>query len=392
MSKPMVETVTLPDGTEATVTDRPEAWWTSQKASGYVRPSMLAPDPRQPRQSMDPERLAALHRSIAQSGVRETLVVTPLHLTPWADVEEQYKGCFFLIVSGHRRWNGTNLAEIGAIPIEVRIYKSRRDHHLDRSLLNKGRDDLTELDEGYEILNLREDGWKIDELTAHFGIAVPQLYNRINLTKLHPDIQQMLLPVPGERKKKPLPTTVAGILGGVKTPTSDELETLFEDLGEHSNHKRTEESFDGLDDDARRFELQRLLLGVVKRRNLSSEQAVEFIREQTLQLKASQGASGRKTQRYQPKRRKEILSNLLKDVTGSVVMDWTPTEFRRIFELASREEVAVYVKRLGVTAELLHGLCKVLAEIRDEKKEVSPEVRALIERVQGSRTKAEVAQ
>jgi ParB/RepB/Spo0J family partition protein len=386
MNKPALESVTLLDGTEVTVSDIPEDWWTVAKGSGYVRPDMLAPDPQQPRQYMDPERLAELQRSIAASGVRETLIVTPRKLAPWAKVEEKFKHCFFIIVSGHRRWYCTNLAGLPVIPIEVRIYKSRKEHNLDRSLLNKGRDDLTELDVGFEIVNLREDGWTIDELAAHFGMSTPQLYNRINLTQLHPDIQQLLLPTPGNRKKNALPVTTAGVLGGVKSPTPEELETLFENLGSVANgedQKERERDFNYLDDDERRFELQKLLLSVIQRRSLGTVRAVEFIREQALRLTTSHKRYGRETERYQPRRRKEILHNLMNEITGSVVMDWTPAELQRIFELASYEEVEVYITHLREAAQFLTGLERILNGILDKKRKMSPAVREVVERVQG---------
>jgi len=387
MNKLVVESVTLPDGTEVTVSNVPEEWWTMTKGSGYVRPGMLAPDPRQPRQYMDPERLAELQQSIAASGVRETLIVTPRKLAPWAKVGEEFEKCFFIIVSGHRRWNCTNLAGLPAIPVEVRIYKSHKEHNLDRSLLNKGRDDLTELDVGFEIVNLREDGWTIDELAAHFGMATSQLYNRINLTQLHPDIQQLLLPTPGNRKKNTLPVTTAGVLGGVKSPTFEELETLYENLGSVANgedQEKQERDFSYLDGDERRFELQKLLFSIIQRRSLGTTRAIEFIREQALRFTASHKRGyERKTARYQPRRRKEILRNLMSDITGSVVMDWTPVELQRIFDLASREEVEAYITHLHEAAEFLTGLERILNNIRNKKKEMSPAVRELIDKVQG---------
>ena len=73
----------------------------------------------------------------------------------------------------------------------------------------------------------------------------------------------------------------------------------------------------------------------------------------------------------------------MSEITGSVVMDWTPTELRRIFELASREEVEAYINHLHEAAEFLSGLERILSGIRDKKKEMSPAVREAIEKAHG---------
>lgn len=386
MDRPCVETVLLPNGNKVSVSNIPEEWWESSDGAGYVSPDMLAPDPKQPRRTMDPVRLAELQKSVATSGVCETIVVTPLKFAPWAKVEAKYKDRFFLIVSGHRRWTSAELASLKAVPIDVRIYRSAKEHHLERSLLNKNHDGLTELDVGYEIVELKKDGWKVHELSEKFGMAVPQLYNRINLTRLHPDIQELLQPHEGRHRKTMLPITTAGALGNVSSPKPEELEKVYDDLG-HTKDIYGESlrgrDFTYLDEDERRFELQKLLLSVIQARSLGTTRAVEFIRDRVLRLSAAHAAGGRKTERYQPRRRKEVLRNLIGDVTGSVVMDWPPAELRRVFELASREEVDAFVTSLHEAAAFLNGLEQILSSIRDGKKEMSAEVRELIESAHG---------
>lgn len=380
MTTVSLKTVVLPDGDKVTVSIVPEDWWTKHNASGYVSPNTIAPDPKNPRRHISPARQVELNESIKTRGVRQQLIVTPRHLAPWASVLPEQEHCFFLAVSGHRRRHGAMEASLGAVPIKVAVYKSEKDHRMDMSLLNKGQDDLSPLEEGYEIVTLQDLGWKVDDLSKSFGLAVPQLYGRMHLTKLHPDIQAMLDPeLPRERR---LAVTLGGFLGGVKVPTVDELEELFVNLSPSVKREEitTDVELEKADENGLRFLLQKLLLAVIRRRNLSSDQAVEFIRDRTLQLKAHHGAAAKKPQRFQPQRRKDILESLIKEVTGSVVVDWPPQEIRRIFELSSREEVEEFMQSMQRAGQIFITLAEILVKIRDEKKPSHPDVIRLMER------------
>ena len=97
------EFVTLPDESVVEVSERSLKWWTEPNGSGFVSTKMLAPDPKQPRRYINPERLAELYGSIKSRGVREIITVTPLKHAPWTTVDSEHASAFFLIVSGHRR-------------------------------------------------------------------------------------------------------------------------------------------------------------------------------------------------------------------------------------------------------------------------------------------------
>jgi len=120
--------------------------------------------------------------------------------------------------------------------------------------------------------------------------------------------------------------------------------------------------------------LQKLLLTVIQQRSLSSNRAIELIREHALRLESANRATGRKTQRYQPRRRKRAIRGLVDGITGSAVMDWPPKEFDKIFELSSREEIEEFIATLQEGEEFLGGLVKILAKIRDAKKPTYPDV------------------
>ncbi|MAG12294.1 hypothetical protein CL630_00575 [bacterium] len=381
MNTLLLKIVTLPDGSDVEVSETPLEWWTKPNKSGFVRTNMLAPDPKQPRRHINSERLKELHKSIASCGVRETITVTPLSHVPWATIDSEHNDAFFLIVSGHRRWNGACLGELSAVPIRVIIYESEKDHRIDASLLNANREELSALEQGFEFARLRELKWKINELSAHFGIALPQLYGRMNLTRLHPDIQKLLDPeLPRKRR---LSVNVGGTLGGVKTPTLEELKDAYEILSDTAGIELAEpsEEVGNIDDDVRRFSLQKLLLTVIQQRSLSSKRAIELIREHSLRLKSANRAAGRKTERYQPRRRKRAIHGLVDGITGSVVMDWSPREFDKIFELSPREEVEEFIATLQEGEGFLGGLVKILTKIRDAKKPTHSDVlRAMRER------------
>lgn len=373
MDTMLQHSATLPTGEIVAVSHTPEEWWTTQNGSGYVHPNMLAPDPAQPRKHINPDRLAELQESIASVGVRETITVTPFTHAPWVKAEPGYEGAFFLIVSGHRRWNGARAVELKGVPVRVKIYDSKKEHTLDTSLLNKGREDLTPLEEGWEIVRLKKE-YKIDDLAKMFGVALPQLYNRMNLTKLHPDIQALLDPELPPKQR--LPTTIGGILGGVSAPSVEELDSFIEKFPAVKSDVVTEY----LDENERRFLLQKLLLQIIQLRQLNSARAIEFVRDRTLSFKSSAGRGGKKPERYEPKRRKEVLDNFVKEIIGTVIMDWPPAELRRIFELSSREDVEERLTKLKGATDFLLGLQSILEKLRDEKKPMHPDVLRLMQR------------
>lgn len=373
-------TAVLPDGNRVVVSLTKEPWWEQDNASGYVRPDMLAPDPQQPRKHMNADKLAELRESVAASGVRQAIVVTPLSKAPWAVVAPEHARLPFLIVAGHRRDKCALESHLGAVPIMVRVYASEKEHHMDRSLLNYGHEDLSEIEQGWEAVALRDEGWKIEELCERFGIQAPGLYARMNLTKLAPELQHLLdpkLPI-----KKRLGTTLGGALGGVKQPTPKELVELLESFSDIvSQDDIIPEGPTKLDDTGRRFALQRMLFEVIHRRSLPSERAVEFVHEQAHTLLAAQtGNTGAPVRRYEPHRRREILAGLVKSVQSSVVVDWKPEEFRRIFEYEPYESLEAVIKSYQAIADFFLGVIKILKTILATKKPTHPDVLKLHDR------------
>ena len=356
----------------STVTPRtPPAWWYKDEASGRIDPALLAPDPEQPRQHMEETALAELTESVASVGVREPITVTPCDKAPWTAVADEYQGLPFLVVSGHRRRVSALDAQCGLVPIRVRIYADAQEHELDRSLLNKNRADLTELEEGREIVRLREKGVILADLGKAFGCSVTKLYNRIHLTMLHPSLQDMLDPALPSKQR--LPATVGASLGGVKVPTVEELEELHASFSEF-----TTQSIEGVeyqDDDERRLHAQLLLYDVIRARNLGSVRAVAFVKEHALKLSASGTGRHPNAQRQEPARRREQFDTWLKNLSDTPIIDWRPEEWKRVFEYMSYEDLEDIIGRVEDAHGLLGQIKNRLESIKSTKKPTPEAVR-----------------
>lgn len=351
-------------------------WWHENEASGRIDPALLAPDPKQPRRYMEETALEELTESVASVGVRDPITVTPLDKAPWAKVADEHHGLPFLVVSGHRRRASSLKAKLDSVPILVRIYASPQEHALDRSLLNKNHADLTELEEGYEIVQLKEQGLTLVELGKAFGCSVGHLYNRMHLTTLHPSLQEMLDPaLPPKRR---LPTTVGGALGSVKVPTVEELEELHTSFGKFTDQPVDELEY--LDDNERRLHAQLLLHDVIRARNLSSVRAVAFIKEHALKLSASGTGRHPHIQRQEPARRREHFDNWLKILSDTPVIDWRADEWRRVFEYVSYEDLEKIIGRVQETCGLLDQVKKRLESLKSTKKPMSEAVRKVLNR------------
>jgi ParB/RepB/Spo0J family partition protein len=377
-----IHRVSLPDDTFASVSSVPEDWWSVPNGSGFVDPKMLAPDPNQPRKMMTESRLRELQESVASKGVRESIAVTPRHHTPWAAVAKEHDHCYFIIVSGHRRVQAAIRSGIGAVPVKVVIYKNEADHREDAALLNANREDINEIEEGETFVYLRSLGRTIEQLATTFGKEAVQVYGRINLTKLHHDIQEMVLNRDGRRRRQ-LSVTAAEILGGVKAPTAEELEHLFERFSEYVTMEeiiRKRKPSDLVEQECR-FAMQKIIVAVIKKRNLTATRAVELIREQTLTFLAHRGSQQHKrAERFRPGRRIDILETMVKDLQTSVVIDWSSQEFFRIFENRSREDVDDFLNRLIQAKEQLTKIENIVLGIRNSKRATSPEVLRIIEK------------
>jgi ParB/RepB/Spo0J family partition protein len=367
-----MDTVQYTNGKTEAVPTHPPDWWFVDEGSGRIRPTLLALDSEQPRKHMEPGALLELKESVVSVGVREPITVTPISMTPWASIDETDQDLPFLVVSGHRRTTVALDAQLESVPIRVRIYKNAQEHELDRSLLNKNRADLTELEEGFEIIRLKDKGLTLDALSKAFGCSVAQLYNRIHLTTLPESLQKLLDPsLPAKRR---LPTTVGAALGSTKVPTKNELIQLHELFGEYTDQPL--EEIEHIDDQGRRHHAQLLLYDVIQSRKLKSVRAVAFIKEHSLKLSASGRAQHRSKKREEPARKRELFETWLTSIGDSLIIDWRPEEWRRVFEYVPYEDLEEVLGRINEAEGLLEQIKKRLESIQSTKKPTSAAVKA----------------
>jgi ParB family chromosome partitioning protein len=148
-----------------------------------IDPTVIEPNPRQPRQGFDGDALAELVHSIREFGLMQPVVVRPLDKLDGAAARYQ-------LVMGERRWRAAQQAGLTAIPAIVR--DTGDDNLLRDALLeNIHRVQLNPLEEAaaYQQL-LDEFGVTHDELAGRIGRSRPLITNMIRLLRLPIAVQR----------------------------------------------------------------------------------------------------------------------------------------------------------------------------------------------------------
>lgn len=150
-----------------------------------IDPSVIEPNPRQPRQVFDEDALAELVHSIREFGLMQPIVVRAMPATGSPGTLPHYQ-----IVMGERRWRAAQQAGLRAIPAIVR--ETADDNLLRDALLeNIHRAQLNPLEEAaaYQQL-LDEFGVTHDELATRIGRSRPLISNMIRLLRLPVPVQR----------------------------------------------------------------------------------------------------------------------------------------------------------------------------------------------------------
>jgi ParB family chromosome partitioning protein len=140
----------------------------------------IRPNRYQPRETFDEEAIADLAASIAQKGVLQPLIVTPLG-------EGRYE-----LVSGERRLRAAQRVGLATVPVLVRKVDDRE--LLEIALIeNLQREDLDAIEEasGYRQL-IDEFGLTQAELATQLGKSRPAIANALRLLEL-PDVVQRMV-------------------------------------------------------------------------------------------------------------------------------------------------------------------------------------------------------
>ncbi len=141
-------------------------------------PTLIEPNPRQPRQVFDEEALAELVHSIREFGLMQPIVV------------REVDGGRYQIIMGERRWRASQRAGLTAIPAIVRDTDDS-DLLRDALLENIHRAQLNPLEEAAAYQQLLDE-FEVthEELASRIGRSRPVISNMIRLLKLPIAVQR----------------------------------------------------------------------------------------------------------------------------------------------------------------------------------------------------------
>ncbi len=200
----------------------------------------IRPNPAQPRQFFDQERLDELARSLREHGLLQPILVRPLD-------EGGYE-----IVAGERRWQAARRA--GLVEIAAVVVPATSGRALELALVeNVQRADLTPLEEAEAYRAVMATlGLTQERLASRLGISRAAVANRLRLLALGPRAREALaegritegharalLPLPPDRQDEAVRLVVDGAL------SVRQAELLARRLSAQSRQRRT-----GLDDAA----------------------------------------------------------------------------------------------------------------------------------------------
>ncbi|MGW4469485.1 ParB/RepB/Spo0J family partition protein [Nonomuraea sp. NPDC004354] len=178
----LIPTGPIVDGTGAvpSTSASPQEAGPQPIAGAYFREvalSAITPNPRQPREVFDQERLDELAASIKEVGLLQPIVVRAVGA-----------GSYELIM-GERRWRACHLAGLDPVPAIVR---NTQDDDLLRDALieNLQREQLNPLEEAAAYQQLLDDfGATHEQLAQRVGRSRPHITNTLRLLNLPPDVQ-----------------------------------------------------------------------------------------------------------------------------------------------------------------------------------------------------------
>ncbi|HUV74760.1 MAG TPA: ParB/RepB/Spo0J family partition protein [Anaerolineae bacterium] len=140
----------------------------------------IIPNPRQPRQTLDPEALQELATSIREQGLVQPLVVT--------EAEEGYQ-----LLVGERRWRAARLAGLDVVPVVVRDVTPQQ--MLELALVeNLQREDLNPLETASAYQQLVDEfGLTQQQVADKVGKNRVTVTNTLRLLKLPTQVKEALL-------------------------------------------------------------------------------------------------------------------------------------------------------------------------------------------------------
>lgn len=158
----------------------PQGISSDENGTLWVDPNLLKPNPHQPRQYFDEEKLAELTESVRMEGVLSPIII-----------EDAEDGMFF-IIAGERRTRAARAAGLERVPVQLRKYSDAR--KLEVALVeNIQRTDLNPVEEAVayaQIMSL--EGISQEQVAQKVGKNRSTVANAIRLLKLPEDMQRAL--------------------------------------------------------------------------------------------------------------------------------------------------------------------------------------------------------
>lgn len=146
----------------------------------WVDPTLLKPNPKQPREEFNPKQLEELSDSIKENGILQPIII-----------ENAENGDFY-IIAGERRTRAAKMAGLQKVPVQLRKFDEVK--KLEVALIeNIQRADLNPIEEAnayYNLIQLSE--LSQDEVAKRVGKNRSTVANAIRLLRLPEDIQHSL--------------------------------------------------------------------------------------------------------------------------------------------------------------------------------------------------------
>jgi ParB family transcriptional regulator, chromosome partitioning protein len=142
---------------------------------------LIAPNPRQPRQTFDQEALQGLSESVRERGVIQPVLVRPC------------PGGTYELIAGERRWRAAQLAGLELVPAVVAPYEDRES--LELALIeNMAREDLNPIEEARACsLLVDELGLTREEVGKRVGRSRVAVSNLLRLLDLPDEVLDLLV-------------------------------------------------------------------------------------------------------------------------------------------------------------------------------------------------------
>jgi len=148
----------------------------------WINPSLLKPNPKQPRTEFNQKLLDELCESIKENGILQPIII------------EQVEGSQneFYIIAGERRTRAARMAGLEKVPVQLRKFDEQQ--KLEMALIeNIQRSDLNPIEEATAYYNLIQmSDLTQDEVAKRVGKNRSTVANAIRLLKLPEDIQHAL--------------------------------------------------------------------------------------------------------------------------------------------------------------------------------------------------------